>query len=78
MATSRDSLFMRKNTLLIKQVHFYACKIQIKPGPYPLSRDRSTAHHHYPTAGTASTAPVHAKLNLFHRSASDKTTELTI
>ena len=39
MATSRDSLFMRRITLLTKQVPFYACKIEIKPKPYPLSLD---------------------------------------
>ena len=34
----RSSLFMRKkNTLFTEQVHFYPCKIQMKPTPCPLS-----------------------------------------
>ena len=49
MAMGRDYLFMRKSTLFTKQVHFYACKIQIKPWPYPLSGNRSTEHHRYCT-----------------------------
>ena len=56
---------MIKNTSFTKQVHLYTCKIQIKPKPYPLSRDRNIILHHYHTADTASIAPVHAKLNLF-------------
>ena len=43
----------------------------------PLSRDRNTAHHHYRAADKALMAPVRAKLDLFHMSASDKTGELS-
>ena len=41
MATGTDSSFMIRNILFTKQVHFYTCKIQIKPKPYPVSRDRT-------------------------------------
>ena len=37
--TGRDSSFMIKNTSFI----YYTCKIQIKPKPYPLSRDRNSS-----------------------------------
>ena len=62
MATGRDSLFVR-STLFTKQVHIYACEIQIKPRPYPLSCDRYVVYHHYRTADTALIAPVNTKLN---------------
>ena len=65
MATGRASSFMIRNTSFTKQVHFYICKIQIKPKLYPLSRDRNTVHHYYHIADTASIAPVHTKLNSF-------------
>ena len=59
MATGRDSSFMIRNTSFTKQVHFYICKIQIKPKLYPLSRGRNIVHH---KADTASIGPAHAKL----------------
>ena len=75
MAKGRDSFLMRKTTLFTKQVQFYACKNQIKPKLYPLLCDRKTAraHHHYRTANISSVA----KLNLFSRSGSGKTAELS-
>ena len=42
MVTGRASSFMIRNTSFTKQVHFYICKIQIKPKLYPLSRNRNT------------------------------------
>ena len=66
MATGRASSFMIRNTSFTKQVHFYICKIQIKPKLYPLSsRNRNTVHHYCHIADTASIAPVHTKLNIF-------------
>ena len=65
MATGKDCSFMIRNTSFTKQVHFYICKIQIKPNLYPLSRNRNTVDHHYHIADTASIAPKHTKLNLF-------------
>ena len=53
ITTDRDSSFMTRNTSITKQAHFYTCKIQIKPKPYPLSRDRNTVNHHYHTTDTA-------------------------
>ena len=65
MTTGRDSSFMIRNISFTKQVHFYICKIQIRPKLYPLSRNRNTVHHYYHIADTASVAPTHTKLNLF-------------
>ena len=65
MTTGRDSSFMIRNTSFTKQVHFYICKIQIKPKLYHLSCNRNTVHHYYHIADTVSVAPVHTKLNLF-------------
>ena len=59
MRTGRDSSFMIGNISFTKQVHFYICKIQIKPKLYPLSRNRNTVHHYYHIADTASVAPTH-------------------
>ena len=62
---------MRKSTLFTKQVHFHACKNQIKPQPYPLTSDKNTAPHHNCTADSTLIAPAHAsqlqiKLLNFH------------
>ena len=76
MATGRASSFMIRNTSFTKQVHFYICKIQIKPKLYPLSRNRNTVHHYYHIADTASIAPVHTKLNLFPMVSFKQTAEL--
>ena len=65
MTTGRDSSFMIRNISFTKQVHFYICKIQIRPKLYPLSRKRNIVHHYYHIADTASVAPTHTKLNLF-------------
>ena len=63
---------MIKSTLFTKQMHFYACKIQIKSKPYPISCNRNTIHHHYHTTDTASIASLHAKLKFSLWSASSK------
>ena len=76
MATGRASSFMIRNTSFTKQVHFYICKIQIKPKLYPLSNNRYTVHHYYHIADTASIAPVHTKLNLFPMVSFKQTAEL--
>ena len=76
MATGRASSFVIKNTSFTKQVHFYICKIQIKPKLYPLSRNRNTVHHYYHIADTASISPVHTKLNLFPMVSFKQTAEL--
>ena len=47
METGRDDLFMRKNILFTKQVHFYACKIQIKLQLYPSHATELPCYHHY-------------------------------
>ena len=65
MTTGRDSSFMIRNISFTKQVHFYICKIQIRPKLYPLSRNRNTVHLYFHIADTASVAPTHTKLNLF-------------
>ena len=57
MAAGRDSSFMIRNTSFTKQVHFYICKIQIKPKLYPLSRDRNIVHHIADTASIALPMP---------------------
>ena len=72
MTTGRDSSFMIRNISFTKQVHFYICKIQIRPKLYPLSRNRNTVHHYYHIADKASVAPTHTKLNLSLWSASNK------
>ena len=72
MTTGRDSSFMIKNISFTKQVHFYICKIQIRPKLYPLSHNRNTVHHYYHIADTASVAPTHTKLNFSLWSASNK------
>ena len=76
MTTGRDSSFMIRNISFTKQVHFYICKIKIKPKLYPLSRSRNTVHHYYHIANTASVAPMHTKLNLFPMVSFKKTAEL--
>ena len=76
MITGRDSSFMIRNTSFTKQVHFYICKIQIKPKLYPLSRNRNTVHHYYHIADTASVAPLHTKLNFFPMVSFKQTAEL--
>ena len=76
MATGRASSFMIRNTSFTKQVHFYICKIQIKPKLYPLSRNRNTVHHYYHIADTTSIALVHIKLNLFPMVSFKQTAEL--
>ena len=76
MATGRANSFMIRNTSFTKQVHFYICKIQIKPKLYPLSRNRNSVHHYYHIADTASIAPVHTKLNLFPMVSFKQTAEL--
>ena len=76
MTTGRDSSFIIRNTSFTKQVHFYICKIQIRPKLYPLSRNRNTVHHYYHIADTASVAPTHTKLNLFSMVSFKQTAEL--
>ena len=76
MATGRASSFIIMNISFTKQVHFYICKIQIKPKLYPLSCNRNTVHHHYHIGDTASLAPVHTKLNLFPMVSFKQTAEL--
>ena len=79
MTTSRDSSFMIRNisfTKFTKQVHFYICKIQIKPKLYPLSPNRNTVHHYYHIADTVSAAPAHTKSNLFPMVSFKQTAEL--
>ena len=76
MATGRACSFMMRNTSFSKQVHFYICKIQIKPKLYPLTHNRNTVHHYYHITDTASIAPVHAKLNIFPMVSFKQTAEL--
>ena len=76
MTTGRDSSFMIRNISFTKQVHFYICKIQIRPKLYPLSRNRNTVHHYYHIADTASVAPTHTKLKLFPMVSFKQTVEL--
>ena len=76
--TGRDSLFMIRNTSFTEQVHFYICKIQIKPKLYPLSRNRNTVNHCYHIPDTASVAPAHTKLNLFPMVSFKQTAELQL
>ena len=76
MATGRDSSFMIRNISFTKHVHFYICKIQIKPKLCPLSRNRNTLHHYHHIADTASVAPTHTKLNLFPMVSLKQTAEL--
>ena len=76
MITGRDSSFIIMNTSFTKQVHFYICKIQIKPKLYPLSRNRNTVHHYYHIADFASVAPAHTKLNFFPMVSFKQTAEL--
>ena len=76
MIPDRDSSFMIRNTSFTKQVHFYICKIQIKPKLYPLSCNRNTVHHYYYIADTSSVASTHTKLNLFPMVSFKQTAEL--
>ena len=76
MTTGRDSSFMIKNISFTKQVHFYICKIQIRPKLYPFSHNRNTVHHYYHIADTASVAPTHTKLNLFSMVSFKQTADL--
>ena len=76
MITGRDSSFMIRNTSFTKQVHFYICKIQIKPKLYPLSYNRNIVHHYYHIADTASVAPAHTKLNFSPMVSFKQTAEL--
>ena len=76
MITDRDSSFMIRNTSFTKQVHFYICKIQIKPKLYPLSCNRNTVHHYYHIADTASVAPAYTKLNFSPMVSFKQTAEL--
>ena len=78
MTTGRDSSFMIKNISFTKQVHFYICKIQIRPKLYPLSHNRNTVHHYYHIADTASVAPTNTKLNLFSMVSFKQTAELQL
>ena len=76
MTTDKDSSFMIRNTSFTKQVHFYICKIQIKPKLYSLSRNRNTLLHYYHIADTALVAAAHTKLNLFPMVSFKQTAEL--
>ena len=76
MATGRDSSFMIRNISFTKKVHFYICKIQIRPNLHPLSHNRNTVYHYYHIADTASVATTHTKLNLFPMVSFKQTAEL--
>ena len=76
MTTGRDSSFMIRNISFTKQVHFYICKIRIRPKLYPLSHNRNIVYHYYHIADTASVAPTHTKLNLFPMVSFKQTAEL--
>ena len=76
MITGRDSFIYDKEYFLSKQIHFYICKIQIKPKLYPLSLNRNTVHHYKHIADTASVAPAHTKLNFSPMVSLKQTAEL--
>ena len=76
MTTGRDSSFMIRNISFTKQVHFFNCKIQIRPKLYPLSCNRNTVHHYYHIADTTLVAPMHIKLNLSPMVSFKQTAEL--